>query len=351
MKRPVFVVGCPRSGTTLLYSLLVAAGGFAFYRKETHFYDLIRRFPELSSAEARERFAQLYLSGYLGKVPGLDVAPLVRQALEHCEKREDFLPLLMTAVARAQGVDRWVEGTPVHVLYMKEIKRAVPDALFVHVIRDGRDCALSNDKQGWIATLPWDRSRRLGVTALHWEWMVRAGRSYGRAHPDHYLEIRFEDLIGDPRTTLTRVGAFIDHDLDYDRIQQNPVHAMFQPNTSFRKEWKESAFKPVGRWAEACSEEDIRLCEQLVGSLLKDLDYPLTHAPASNGWLRTRLMRAMYLGYFAAKHSLKVHTPLGRFMTRTSIWAAQPRAGERPVRPIPANAAASAQPGRELVSH
>ena len=40
MKRPVFVVGCPRSGTTLLYSMLVASGGFAFYRKETYFYDL-----------------------------------------------------------------------------------------------------------------------------------------------------------------------------------------------------------------------------------------------------------------------------------------------------------------------
>ena len=55
MKRPVFVVGCPRSGTTLLYSMLVAAGGFAFYRKETYFYDLVSRFPRLTSARSRQR--------------------------------------------------------------------------------------------------------------------------------------------------------------------------------------------------------------------------------------------------------------------------------------------------------
>ena len=41
MKRPVFVVGCPRSGTTLLYSMLLAAGGFTVYRKETYFYDVL----------------------------------------------------------------------------------------------------------------------------------------------------------------------------------------------------------------------------------------------------------------------------------------------------------------------
>ena len=50
MQRPVFVVGCPRSGTTLLYSMMMAAGGFAAYRKETYFYDLISRFPDLSRA-------------------------------------------------------------------------------------------------------------------------------------------------------------------------------------------------------------------------------------------------------------------------------------------------------------
>jgi Sulfotransferase family len=351
MKRPVFVVGCPRSGTTLLYSMLVAAGGFAFYRKETYFYHLVRRFPELSTTAGRERFMQQFLHGYLGKVPGLNVEPLVRQSIAQCRTPEDFLPRLMSAIAREQGMERWIEGTPAHVLYLREIKRAVPDALFLHVIRDGRDCALSNERQGWVPMLPWDRSPRLAVAALYWQWMVRAGRSYGRAHPDDYLELRFESLIVDPRATLRRVGAFIDHDLDYDRIQQNPVHALYEPNTSFRNELGQSTFNPLRRWMERCSPEDIRLCELLVGNSLQDLGYPLVSGSTTHPErLRARYLRALYSGYFSAKHSLRARTPLGRYLTRTSVWSEQPRPDERPVRAIHAGpAAAGVQQAPELV--
>jgi len=349
MKRPVFVVGCPRSGTTLLYSLLVAAGGFAFYRKETFFFDVVRRFPTWSTAEARERFIQSFLQGYLGKVPGLDVEPLVRDAAAESRTPQEFLPRLMTAITRTQGMGRWLEGTPAHVLYMDDIVRVVPDALFVHVVRDGRDVAISTDKQGWVRTLPWDASRRLGVSALFWEWMVQRGRAYGQAHPHRYLELRFEDLMADPRATLGRVGTFIDHDLDWDRIQQNPVHAMFKPNTSFREERGQPDFNPVGRWKDKCTAEELQLCEALSGALLTELGYPLAFAsiPAATR-ARARSMRLAYLAHFTAKQFLKTRTPLGRVMTKTTAWAEQPRPNERPVRPIPEPSAV--KPGEALPS-
>lgn len=335
MKRPVFVVGCPRSGTTLLYSMLVAAGGFAFYRKETYFYDLVSRFPRLTSARSRQQFLDRFLAGYLGKVPGLDVAPIARRAITQCESTSEFLPRLMTAIVEQQGMERWIEGTPVHVLCMDQIARAVPDALFVHVIRDGRDCALSTDRQGWAHSLPWDAPRRVGVAALLWEWMVKSGRRYGRAYPQTYLEVRFEQLIGDPRAVLADVGRFIDHDLGVDRISANPVHALKNPNTSFREEHTRGAFNPVCRWKSADADA-IRLCESLTGSYLEELGYtPAIPSRSARGSIQARRMRATYLGMFKAKHLLKAHTPVGRFMTSTRVWEEQPKAGEAPVRPIP----------------
>jgi hypothetical protein len=332
MKRPVFVVGCPRSGTTLLYSFLIAAGGFAAYRKETHFYDLLPRFPNLSGDRPRRRFLDEYLRGHLGRVPGLEVEPLAREALSQCAVPGDFLPRLMNGIARAQGVERWVEGTPTHVLYMHEIKQSVPDALFIHMIRDGRDCALSTDRQHWIRTLPWDRERGVGVAALFWEWNVRVGRTHGRQYAHDYLEVRFENLIASPRATLDRVGRFIDHDLDYDRIEQHPVHAMRKPNTSFGSEREQPGSTPVGRWKKKCSPEELELCELLIGPSLEELGYPLACADRTGGQrMRARLMRALYLPQFSIKHTLKAHTPFGRWTTNTGFWALPPGPRDRQV--------------------
>jgi hypothetical protein len=330
MKRPVFVVGCPRSGTTLLYSMLLAAGGFAVYRKETYFYAIAPRYPDLQSARNQQTFTREFLQGSLGKVPGVDVELHVRNALSLCTNTGDFLPRLMDSIARVQGAERWVEGTPIHVLHINEIKRAVPDALFVHVIRDGRDCAISTDKQQWLGSLPWDKRRTLGVAALNWEWMVRRGRADGLASPGKYFEIRFEDLIAEPRAILRQVGRFIDHDLDYDRMLRNPVHSMIQPNTSFRENLGDQDFNPIGRWKDKCSPEDVRLCEMLVGASLREFGYQLAFSEDQRRpTLAASAMRAFYTRHFSTKHWLKTRTPLGRMLTKPTIWARQPRANER----------------------
>ena len=335
MKPPVFVLGFPRSGTTLLYSMLIAAGGFAVYRKETYFYDLVPRFGSLQTPHLRDRFLHQWLNGYLGKVPGLDLDRLARKAMSETRHRREFLPRLMDAIATAQQAHRWVEATPAHLLYINEIRKAVPHALVLHVIRDGRDCALSYERQGWLSTLPWDRGRRVGVAALFWEWMVRNGRARGRLAPDRYREVRFESLVTDPRAALQEIGRFIDHDLDYDRMQQNPVHSLRKPNTSFREERKRGDFNPVGRWQARAADENVQLCEALVGPFLRELGYALSTSrtpPAQR--LRARAMRAFYLPYFASKHSLKARTPLGRLLTNTSVWDEQPR-GAAPAEPVP----------------
>ena len=205
-------------------------------------------FPDLSSPAARDRFLQEYLAGYLGHVRGLAVEPMIRAALAESTTIGDFLPRLMARITEAQRMDRWLEGTPAHVLCMESIKASVPDALFVHVIRDGRDCALSTARQYLVAPLGLDRRRATGVAALYWEWMVRAGRTYGGRDPADYHEVRFEELVGEPQRALEGVGRFIGHTLDFERIAQSRVHALKQPNTSFREERAKGCFNPVGRW-------------------------------------------------------------------------------------------------------
>ena len=118
-----------------------------------------------------------FLASDMFALSGLEAEALRTRVIEDCRGTGDFLRILMDSMARQQAVRRWAECTPQHALHLREIKKAFPDALFLHIIRDGRDVALSLSKQGWIRTLPWDREEQLQVSILYWEHLVRSARA------------------------------------------------------------------------------------------------------------------------------------------------------------------------------
>jgi hypothetical protein len=160
------------------------------------------------------------------------------------------------------------------------------------------------------------------VAGLYWEWMVNKGREAGRKMGEDYVEIHFEDLIGQPRETLAKLGAFIAHDLDYDRIQQVGIGSVSAPNTSFPGQRQQEEFSPIGRWNGGYSAEDLTILEGLVGTTLQELGYELaTKNPALLQRPDLRRMRAVYRAYFDGKLYLKAKTPLGQlFVTRDLSW-------------------------------
>jgi hypothetical protein len=311
---PVFVLGCPRSGTTVLYHMLLSAGNFAVYRTESNVFNLlVPRFRGMRSAADRKELLDVWLRSKLFRVSGLDAREISARIMRDCRSGGDFLRILMQEMARQQAVVRWADCTPEHLLYMEQIKREIPDALFIHIIRDGRDVALSYAKQGWSYPLPWDRHDRLGVAGLYWEWLVDKGREQGKRLGAGYQEVRFEELVARPQETLSRLGSFIDHDLDYERIQRAGIGSVSEPNSSFLGE-SEGTFNPVGRWKTKMSAEQTADFEQLVGDFLLKLGYSLLSEVKRETSLRAARMRATYLAMFEAKHWMRSNTPLGRFV-------------------------------------
>jgi len=310
---PVFVLGCPRSGTTVLYHMLLSAGDFAVYRAESNVFNLlVPRFRGMCSAADRRELMDVWLKSKPFRVSGLDAREISARIMAECHSGGDFLRIVMQEIARKQGVRRWADCTPDHLLYMAEIKRQIPDALFIHIIRDGRDVALSYAKQGWSHPLPWDRNESLGVAGLYWEWIVRKGREQGERLGTNYREVRFEELVANPQATLKQLGLFIDHDLDYDRIQHAGIGSVSQPNSSFAGE-SQVAFDPVARWKTKMSPGQIAIFEELVGKFLRQLGYSLFSQVRPGSSLRAARLRATYLAMFEAKHRMKA-TPLGRFV-------------------------------------
>jgi hypothetical protein len=233
----------------------------------------------------------------------------------------DFLRIIMSEMAKKQGVERWADTTPEHLLYMHRIKQTIPEALIVHIIRDGRDVALSTDKQGYVRPLFWDRTPTKMAAGLYWEWMVNKGRRDGRDLGDDYTEVHFEELIRQPRETLARIGQFIEQDLDYEQIRRAGIGSVSAPNSSFEGASSEN-FNPSGRWKTGYSPDELAMFEGLVGRTLEENGYELATADRKK-LSRTdlQLMRAVYRSYFDMKLYLKAETPLGRLMvTRDLSW-------------------------------
>jgi len=302
--------------------MLLSSGGFAVYRGFLPIYKiLIPRFGSMEGRSNRQKILETWLRSKGFRRTGLDAERLSARILSECRNGGDFIRVVMDSVAGEQKTQRWAVYDPDNVLHVERVKRDIPNALFVHIIRDGRDIALSLKKMSGFTPLPWDRDQTesLVATSLYWEWMVRRGRSHGREFSADYIEIRYEDLITNPRVTLAKLGDFIDHDLDYDRIQRAGLGRLAETNSSFREEGKEK-INPLGRWKERLAHADVAAIEATVGDCLQENGYELSLPAAErHRSLRQWWMRGMYPAFLGGKLWLKLHTPVGRLANMSAL--------------------------------
>jgi len=313
----VFVLGSPRSGTTLLYDMLLSAGGFAVYLAESNVFNVLGpNFGDLGNRENRQQLLNVWLGSKLYRASGLDAREVEKQVLDGCQNAGDFLRIVMDGIARKQGAQRWAENSPEGVLHLPTIKRLIPEALVIHIIRDGRDVAMSLNRTRYLKPFPWQDRISLTGAGVYWEWIVQQGRKYGRELGPDYMEVHFEELVASPRELLSRIGVFIDHELDYHRVLEVGYGSVSKPNTSFRSESQEK-FNPVGRWKKGFTPEQLIRFEAIVGKTLSDLGYSLS--TAANGMnVEQKTTRAAYRSFFKSKLWLKHSSLMRRIHPLTS---------------------------------
>ena len=206
-----FVVGVGRSGTTLLRMMLDAHPALAV-PPETHFL------PQFIQASGRLRFNPRIAVKTIQEDEnrrwndfGLDAGELCT-AMNGLEpfNTADALRSFYRLYGSRHGKSRWGDKTPDYVRKMKKIQNTLPEARFIHVIRDGRDAGLSQNarivKRGKDAVKPREMARR---------WRKRIIKSRLDAEEvRHYIEVRYEDLITDTESVLRRVCDHVE--LEYD---------------------------------------------------------------------------------------------------------------------------------------
>ena len=330
-KAPVFVLGCHRSGTNLLYDMLMSAGGFAKYSDALGVHPtLIPRFGDLSSLSHRRKLMEVWLRSKAFQRSGLEAEQIRSQILERCNSGGEFYRIVMGEIARRQGVERWAAYDPDNAFHIPSIHEEIPEALFVHIVRDGRDVAFGLSKKNWIPYLPWDSGRRILIMGAFWQWMVTKGRVNGQRAAANYMEVRFEDLVVHPHETLAQLGSFLEQDLNYERILQSPVGVVARPNSSHPLDSAAGGFGPAQRWKQQLSPEDVASFEALYGRLLKDLGYETaSNGDGSAAPIFDRLVNVLYPLYFETKLQLKSRTPLGRFASLVHLEIQGTQSGQR----------------------
>ena len=125
---PVFVMGCHRSGTNLLYDTLLSAGNFAIYRGYLPVHELlIPRFGKLDDLENRKKLLQVWFRSKGFRRSELDPVSLRKRILEECRTGGDFIRIHMDEIARSQNVYRWAVYDPDAALHLPEIKADIPE--------------------------------------------------------------------------------------------------------------------------------------------------------------------------------------------------------------------------------
>lgn len=202
---PIFIVGCDRSGTTMLRLILDRHPELAIPPESlfiTDFYHRLPSYGDLNHEQNRARLARDVLSHSRVKAWSLplDAGDVARQiAGEHPYRR--LVELLFETYARKENKRRWGDKTVHYVQWIPLLWEILPDARVVHLVRDGRDVALS------LLKLPFGPANTFAA-ASYWQAAVRAG-SGSVWHDRRGIELRYEDLVNDPEPHIRRICEFI----------------------------------------------------------------------------------------------------------------------------------------------
>lgn len=290
-----FIVGVGRSGTTMLRLMLDAHPALTI-PPETHFVPaLIDAIDSGATPEASvETMTAVRQWGDLGIEPA--------EVLERWAELDAFespaaLRAFYAIYQEHQDKPRWGDKTPIYVKNMRKIEKTLPEARFIHVIRDGRDVALSR----WKRTLGDKDPAPASQVAEGWQRRIRRAQKQG-SKLNHYLELRYEDLVTDTEPNLRKICEFLELHWDpvilryYEHAAERmaemardlpatdgkptrPGEERMQAHAMTQKPPDPSA---MYRWKEKMSPEDVGAFDAAAGELLSELGYEVgTAAPGA----------------------------------------------------------------------
>ena len=290
---PVFVVGTPRSGTTLTARVL-GNHPLLFMPGETHFFDdLYARREQLGfpfEPQGAKRIAERLMTLYgrynepadQARIEALiDAVTLAGQIREHCRDYGQVLRLFMELQMQATLRAIWGNNAPRDIFNIREISAFYPDARIVVCVRDPRDF-LGSYKGKWRATAQAevDRLRRLYhpvVTSLLWKASMKQLSTIERVFsPDQVLVLPYEKLVVVPEDCAVALCRHVG--VEYD---PRMLEVEFSNSSDLEGAAGRIFSTSVGSWRKRISDNEAWIAERLCAPEMCRLGYPREAANVS----------------------------------------------------------------------
>lgn len=212
-----FIVGSGRSGSTLLRLLLMSHSRIHIPPETWFIIPLVERLPlhkPLSGAQVQQA-VEIITSDYRWPDMGIAAADLKNWAAAlGTPMLRDIIDLVYGDLLRCSGKARLGDKTPPYIAIVPELASLYPDAKFIHLVRDGRDVALSFAELGYGGCY-YDGDR------FEWIAAMKKARSWrSKEYAGRILEVRYEELVAQPQSVLREICSFLGETFEAQMIER-----------------------------------------------------------------------------------------------------------------------------------
>lgn len=279
IESPIFIVGSPRSGTSLLSRIIGSHPeiGIPF---ESHLYPRLypwrKVYGDLSMYESRERIVGDMVN--METIKNWEEIPEKREILNNF-KGSDFhsaFRAIMEAWLSIVGKKRWGEKTPHNIFFWKDILEGFPDSRFIHIVRDGRDVAMSWKK------VRFGPEHFYPIANLWNKYIEKVDELKCNIDSDRFHEVKYEEILIKPEKTIKKVCNFLGERFYYDMMlfyknsEPYPTDSRNERNLS-----RPILRRNMNKWRSSIRSRNLRIFEAVAGETLERYGYDRGYQNAS----------------------------------------------------------------------
>lgn len=276
-QNPIFVVGYPRSGTTLLQALLATQDNLATF-PETHFFStLLEQNPDFKETIDLESAKKALES--INQKSGISFADTLVDCLANSSgiiSLKLFFEALVCELfpENAAFSHRWMEKTPDHGLCMVQIAKFYPEAKFVCIVRNPLFAIYSRTRY-----FPPQHQDLLTFLARQWDRHIRFYEEFTAQNPSKTFLVKYEELARNPAPIISSVCEFLGLNFDQNKLDNHreTAQTIIKPFEHWKKDVQTDIFIRKDKIEDLFSQKQILKIQSVVADSMKKYGYEPQH--------------------------------------------------------------------------